>query len=188
MREGDDKLISFLMREKHGSPFEHGHFQFRVEAPIFVAREHMRHRVGHSYNEVSGRYVELEPKFHLPTEWRRQVGKPGAYTYETIEDKELLAYLDNYAMGGYDRAWGTYLDLLERGVAKEQARIVLPVGTFTKYIWSCNPRSLMHFISLRSAPNAQAEIREVASQAEESLQRCLPQTHRAFVEYGRISP
>lgn len=185
MEEGDDKLIAFLMREKHGSPFEHGYFRFRVHAPIFVAREHMRHRAGHSYNEVSGRYSELKPEFYVPEQWRTQVGKPGAYTFEQHPRGWDLSLSLQYA---YEQSWKMYQHLLEQGVAREQARMVLPVGLFTTYIWSCNPRSLMHFLSLRNAPPAMAEIRTVAEQAERVLADRMPVTYAAYVASGRVAP
>ena len=86
MTERDEGLIRFLMRERHGSPFEHGYFRFLVKAPIFVVREHHRHRAGHSYNEWSGRYSKLEAEFYVPEFVRTQVGKPGAYTFEAVDD------------------------------------------------------------------------------------------------------
>ena len=85
MTERDEGLIRFLMRERHGTPFEHGYFRFLVKAPIFVVREHHRHRAGHSYNEWSGRYSKLEAEFYVPDYVRTQVGKPGAYSFEPVE-------------------------------------------------------------------------------------------------------
>src|SRR5438045_6625791 len=87
LTDRDAGLIRFLMRERHGSPFEHGYFRFVVKAPLFVVREHHRHRAGHSYNEWSGRYSKLEPEFYVPDFVRTQVGKPGAYTFEAVDDE-----------------------------------------------------------------------------------------------------
>src|SRR3954469_1358318 len=87
MTERDAGLIRFLMRESHGSPFEHGYFRFLVKAPLFVVREHHRHRAGHSYNEWSGRYSKMEAEFYVPDFVRTQVGKPGAYTFEAVDDE-----------------------------------------------------------------------------------------------------
>lgn len=185
MEEGDDKLIGFLMRGHHGTPFEHGYFKFHVEAPIFVFREWHRHRIGHSYNEMSARYVELEFRFYQPESFRVQQGKPGAYTYEET------GYNDKYAeamMAAYNQAWASYRFLLESGVAKEQARAVLPVGIYTQMIWSCNPRSMMHFLTLRNSQFALKEIRELAQQAEDVFAACMPITHQAYVDAGRIAP
>src|SRR5579872_2797490 len=83
--ERDEGLIRYLMRDRHGSPFEHGYFRFIVKAPLFVVREHQRHRAGHSYNEWSGRYSKMEAEFYVPDNVRTQVGKPGAYTFEPVE-------------------------------------------------------------------------------------------------------
>src|SRR3954451_1224258 len=85
MSERDEGLIRFLMRERHGTPFEHGYFRFLVKAPLFVVREHHRHRAGHSYNEWSGRYSKLEAEFYVPETVRPQVGRPGASSFEPVE-------------------------------------------------------------------------------------------------------
>ena len=187
MSERDAGLIRFLMRDRHGSPFEHGYFRFVVKAPIFVVREHHRHRAGHSYNEWSGRYSKMEAEFYVPDFVRTQVGKPGAYTFEAVapEVRELarseIAQAAAQAFAAYER-------MLERGVAKEVARTVLPLSLYTKYYWSCNPRSLMHFCSLRNSDQAQFEIREYARAAEGFLERTMPVTHAAFVANGRTAP
>jgi thymidylate synthase (FAD) len=185
--ERDAGLIRFLVRERHGSPFEHGYFRFIVKAPLFVVREHHRHRAGHSYNEWSGRYSKMEPEFYVPDYVRTQVGKPGAYRFEPVDEaaRELArAEIEENAR----RAYEAYERLLEQGVAKEVARAVLPLSTYTKYYWSCNPRSLMHFCSLRNHESAQYEIRQYAAAAESFLQRLMPVTHEAFVANGRVAP
>lgn len=185
----DPGLIRFLMREKHGSPYEHGYFKFKLDVPIFEFRDHARHRAGHSYNEWSGRYSELAPKFYLPAAARRQEGKPGAYFFVEEEPQSILSDIMRVSCKrAYGAAWEEYQRMLNAGVAKEQARIVLPVGIFTKVIWSCNPRSLMHFLSLRGSEQAMAEIRMVAEQAETALAEAMPLTYTAFVNNGRISP
>ena len=175
------------MRDRHGSPFEHGYFRFIVKAPIFVVREHHRHRAGHSYNEWSGRYSKLAAEFYVPDYVRTQVGKPGAYSFEPVEPfvRERARHEISQTA---DQAFAAYERMLELGVAKEVARSVLPLTLYTKYIWSCNPRSLMHFCSLRNSEHAQFEIREYARAAEGFLERLMPQTHEAFVENGRVAP
>lgn len=189
LQENDDKLISFLVRNRHGSPFEHNLFRFKVEAPIFTFREHHRHRVGHSYNEMSGRYTELEPKFYIPKAARVQHGKPGAYFFvEEEPDSNMSVFLDGELRDAYEHAWWSYERLLKSGIAKEQARMVLPVGIFTKMIWTCNARSLMHFIGLRAEKTAQQEIQMVARAAEKALCEHMPLTYKAFVDNGRIAP
>jgi thymidylate synthase (FAD) len=185
--ERDGGLIRFLMRDHHGSPFEHGYFRFIVKAPIFVVREHHRHRAGHSFNEWSGRYSKMEAEFYVPDYVRTQVGKPGAYTFEPVEPEvrdQTRAEIEQAAA----RAFESYERMLELGVAKEVARSVLPLAMYTKYFWSCNPRSLMHFCSLRNSEFAQFEIREYAKAAERFLEREMPVTYAAFVENGRVAP
>jgi len=187
MTERDEGLIRFLVREKHGSPFEHGYFRFLVKAPLFVVREHHRHRAGHSYNEWSGRYSKMEPEFYVPDNVRTQVGKPGAYSFEPVDDETREATRREIEDNA-KRAFQAYERLLERGVAKEVARAVLPLSTYTKYYWSCNPRSLMHFCSLRNQEAAQFEIRQYAAAAETFLERLMPVTHAAFLANGRVAP
>jgi thymidylate synthase (FAD) len=187
MTEREAGLIGFLLRERHGSPFEHGYFRFLVKAPLFVVREHHRHRAGHSYNEWSGRYSKMEAEFYVPDFVRTQVGKPGAYTFEPVsEDTRELARQE--IEENAERAFAAYERMLEEGVAKEVARAVLPLSTYTKYYWSCNPRSLMHFCGLRNHESAQYEIRQYAAAAESFLERLMPVTHAAFVANGRIAP
>ena len=187
LTERDEGLIRFLIRERHGSPFEHGYFRFLVKAPIFVVREHHRHRAGHSYNEWSGRYSKLEAEFYVPEFVRRQVGKPGAYTFEPV-DPDTRERTRREIADAAENAFATYERLLEEGIAKEVARTVLPLATYTKYYWSCNPRSLMHFCGLRNHEAAQYEIREYAAAAESFLAELMPVTHAAFVENDRTAP
>ena len=187
MTERDEGLIRFLMRDRHGSPFEHGYFRFIVKAPIFVVREHHRHRAGHSFNEWSGRYSKMEAEFYVPDNVRTQIGKPGAYSFEPVEP-EVRELARAEIRDSAERAFETYERLLEQGVAKEVARTVLPLAMYTKYFWSCNPRSLMHFCSLRNSEHAQFEIREYAKAAESFLERLMPVTHAAFVANGRLAP
>ena len=187
LTDRDAGLIGFLMRNRHGSPFEHGYFRFIVKAPLFVVREHHRHRAGHSYNEWSGRYSKIEPEFYVPDFVRTQVGKPGAYTFEPVDDETRDAVRREIANSA-TQAFQAYERMLERGVAKEVARAVLPLSTYTKYFWSCNPRSLMHFCSLRNHAEAQYEIRQYAAAAESFLERSMPATHQAFVTNGRVAP
>jgi thymidylate synthase (FAD) len=185
--EREEGLIRFLMRDRHGSPFEHGYFRFVVKAPIFVVREHHRHRAGHSYNEWSGRYSKMQAEFYVPDFVRSQVGKPGAYTFEPVSPEvRETARAEIEAAAAH--AFEAYERMLEQGVAKEVARTVLPLSMYTKYYWSCNPRSLMHFCSLRNSEFAQYEIREYAQAAEGFLARVMPVTHAAFLENGRAAP
>jgi thymidylate synthase (FAD) len=184
IRKEDKELIRYLIQNSHGSPFEHNMFRWYVEAPIFVFREWHRHRVGWSYNEMSGRYTKLEKRFYVPASdaVRQRVGKPGRYTYETHPMGERVQYM---LQANYDDAWRDYENLLAMNVAPEQARLVLPVATFSKMWATCNARSLMHFLSLRTHPTAQAEIRAYADQMEKLFAKFMPVTHKCWVEAGR---
>jgi thymidylate synthase (FAD) len=187
MGERDEGLIRFLMKNRHGSPFEHGYFRFLVKAPLAVVREHHRHRAGHSYNEWSGRYSKIEPEFYVPEYVRTQIGKPGAYTFEPVDETTRDEAREEIERAGRE-AFETYDRLLEQGIAKEVARLVLPLATYTKYYWSCNPRSLMHFCSLRNHPDAQFEIREYAAAAESFLEKLMPVTHASYLANDRLAP
>jgi thymidylate synthase (FAD) len=143
--------------------------------------------VHNSYNEWSGRYSKMEPEFYVPDFVRTQVGKPGAYTFEPVDDETREATRQEIEANAA-RAFQAYERLLERDVAKEVARAVLPLSTYTKYYWSCNPRSLMHFCSLRNHEDAQFEIRQYAAAAESFLERLMPVTHEAFVGNDRTAP
>ena len=187
LTDRDSGLIRFLVRERHGSPFEHGYFRFLVKAPLFVVREHHRHRAGHSYNEWSGRYSKMDAEFYVPDNVRTQVVKPGSYTFEPVDDlvrDEARREIEENAQ----RAFEAYERMLEQGVAKEVARAVLPLSTYTKYYWSCNPRSLMHFCGLRNHESAQYEIQQYAAAAETFLERLMPITHAAFIANDRTAP
>ena len=187
LSERDDGLIRFLVRERHGSPFEHGYFRFLVKAPLFVVREHHRHRAGHSYNEWSGRYSKMDAEFYVPDNVRTQVGKPGSYSFEPV-DEHVRDAARREIEENAERAFEAYERMLEQGVAKEVARAVLPLSTYTKYYWSCNPRSLMHFCGLRNHESAQFEIQQYAAAAESFLERLMPVTHAAFVANDRAAP
>lgn len=181
--EAEPRLINYLMRERHASPFEHAVFTFYVRAPIFVTREILRHRTA-SFNEESGRYRELDGTYYYPNERPlRQVGKTGDYKFEAGED------LRDITLDGFDLAYGTaqtvYEELLIAGVAKEVARMVLPVGIYSSMYITMNARGLMNFLSLRTAPNAQYEIREVASQMELAFEEAMPITYDAWNKNGR---
>jgi len=188
MDDSDSGLIRFLMRERHGTPFEHNSFRFHVRAPIFVAREWMRHRTN-SFNEFSLRYAKATEDFYIPKpeDVRTQVGKPGAYTFEPV-DAELAETTREELKALYQQAYDTYARLVEAGVARELARSVLPVGAYTQFYWTVNARSLMNFVSLRAAETAQREIRRYAEAVEAFFAGQMPVTHAAFVANNRTAP
>ena len=186
--EADEGLIRFLMRDRHGTPFEHNAFRFHIRCPIFVAREWFRHRIG-SFNEFSMRYAKATDDFYVPEpeDVRTQVGKPGSYTFEPVEP-ELAERTRDELRAVYDAAFETYERLVEAGVARELARCVMPVGAYTEFYWTVNARSLMNFVSLRAAETAQREIRRYAEACERLFAEQMPVTHAAFVENGRAAP
>lgn len=189
MTPGDEKLINFLMREKHGTPFEHNSMRFHIKAPIFVAREWFRHRVGWSYNEFSARYTKMEPEAFMPEEadFRTQVGSPGRYVFEPL-DIDLAVEAQEVISQSYRNAYGSYSALLEIGVAKEMARMVLPVGMFTEFYATCNARSLMHFMTLRGHETAQKEIRLYSDALESIFATLMPVTHECWRSNGKVAP
>ncbi|MGF1428895.1 FAD-dependent thymidylate synthase [Kitasatospora sp. LaBMicrA B282] len=195
---GDDYLaglIRYLMRSRHGSPFEHNSLTFLVHAPIFTIRHMMRHRMW-SFNEESARYKDLKNVFYVPDRDRalRQEGKPGHYQYVpgSDHDHELLS---TSASASYRAAFREYQRMLDAGIARELARMVLPVATYSTVYATCNARSLMHFLGLRTnradaayVSHPQREIELVAEQMEQEFARLMPLTHAAFEEFGRVSP
>jgi thymidylate synthase (FAD) len=188
MDAADEGLIGFLMRDRHGSPFEHNAFRFHIRTPIFVAREWFRHRIG-SFNEFSMRYAKATDDFYVPEaeDVRSQVGKPGAYSFEPVED-ELAERTREELREVYEHAYETYTRLVEAGVARELARAVMPVGAYTEFFWTVNARALMNFVSLRAADTAQREIRRYADAVEQFFAKEMPVTHAAFVAANRVAP
>lgn len=187
MSEADEKLIGYLMKNKHGTPFEHNAFRFHIKAPIFIFREWQRHRIG-SFNEWSARYSELTGEFYIPDEVRTQVGRPGTYTYRDIssstEGKMFLDKLEDNSKKAYE--W--YQSFLTDGVAKEQARLFLPVNIYSEMYWTVNARSLMNFLSLRNSEYAMKDIRQYAVIIEEMFTHWMPVTATAFVTNDRVVP
>lgn len=188
LSEQDAGLVRFLLKNRHGTPFEQGFMaQFHIRLPIFVMREWVRHRIGHSVNEESGRYVELRPDFYIPENVRTQVGRPGAYRYEPLEEQNASWVRDQIKANG-TKAYERYQLLLAMDVAKEQARLVLPLNLYTEIRWTVNARSLMHFLGLRSQPDAMFEIRKYAEALETIFAQFMPVTYKAFIENGKVAP
>lgn len=189
MDERDRGLIGFLMRERHGTPFEAVVFTFQLEVPIFTARQIMRHRMA-SFNELSLRYKTIEESHYVPLEGdvRARVGKPGAYSYEKPSNPLFRQDVVDTIRKSQERAFADYEFMLSQGVAPEQARGVLPLGTITTLGMTLNLRSLFNFLSLRNAPEAQLEIREAALSMEELATATVPIAMAAFHNNGRTAP
>lgn len=177
-----EKLVKFLYSNQHMTPFESTIFTFRIKTPIFVAREYHRHR-SQSINEWSGRYSEMVPEFYLPDRDRPlvQQGKPGKYYFVSGSDEQYDEVASSQA-DVFQHTWNSYQHLLGVGVAKEVARNVLPLATYTYFYSTMNARNLMHFLNLRSDPTALHEIREVASKMESFLEEKMPLTYNTFKE------
>ena len=186
----NEGLVKRLLKDKHGTPFEDVFLKFDIKTPIAVVREFHRHRVPWSYSEKSLRYVEASPEFYVPADdhVRRQEGSSMSYDYTPIDDEELVAFTQGQMDTCYAYCMETYRVLLERGVAKELARMVLPVGLFTHMKARTNLRGLMAFLSLRNHPAAMQEIREIAAAMEELAFQVAPVAMTAFVENGRVAP
>lgn len=177
--ERDKKLIFFLLANGHETPFEHSVFKFHIKCPIFVARQWFRHRIA-SYNEISGRYSEMKEEFCLPEVLRTQ--KSRNYQYETLAEP-LNSALKAKIAQSYAAAYELYQELLANGVAKEHARIVLPLSLYTQFYWTINCRSLMNFLKLRTDEHAQFEIRQYAEVIADIFQAKMPWSHEAFIKY-----
>lgn len=188
------RLINYLMQHRHGSPFEHAVFTFFVEAPLFVFREWQRHRMS-SFNEMSGRYTTLPPKFYVPFDGRLVVNNGTSARPSFKGDKDLLSTADAAMRDTAEKAWEEYDTLLKLGVANEVARMVLPVNIYSQMYWTVNARSLMNFLSLRiEDPTArihsrpQIEIQKGAEKVENYFAALMPETHLAFIKNGRVAP
>jgi thymidylate synthase (FAD) len=193
--ERDAGLINYLMRDRHGTPFEHNSFTFYVEAPIFVFREFMRHRMA-SYNEESGRYKELDPVFYVPAQERNliQVGKTGAYEFIEGSDAQYKTVKSEIYTSSKN-AFESYKTMLDAGIAREVARMVLPVNIYSSMYVTMNARALMNFLSLRTTRDGthfpsfpQREIEMVAEKMEELFAEKMPVTYDCFNKNGRVAP
>jgi len=191
-------LINYLVKMRHGTPFEHSSLTFFVHAPIFVWREWHRHRIGFSYNEESGRYKQLEPLFYLPPSNRPMMKvdgwKPGRPKFELAKEDVWVSLCENLAKS-YKLSYEMYEANLALGIDPGLARDCLPVGIYSACWVTCNPRSLMSFLSLRVHDERSQFVSyplyeiDVAARACESMfQAGWPITHAAFVKNGRVAP
>lgn len=196
--KGNAGLINYLMEHRHGTPFEHSCLTLFVHAPIFVWREWHRHRIGFSYNEESSRYKQLDPVFWVPGVDRKLVpaeGSTSARPQFSPGTTEQLLKVHDRLIGVYRHAYREYDEMIADGIAREVARACLPVGIYSSCWVTCNPRSLMAFLSLRTHDKSakfvsypQAEIEQAARVAEEVLAQGWPLTYQAFVKHGRVGP
>lgn len=165
LSEKDQKLITYLAKHNHWTPFAHAFLSFRIKAPIFVARQLVKHQVGLAWNEVSRRYVDDEPEFWFPEVWRsRPEGNVKQGSGGVIEDK----FESLQAKDAVEQAFSVYIDLLKT-VAPEQARMVLPQNMMTEWVWSGSLMAFARVCKLRLDPHAQQETREVAQQINDQV-------------------
>jgi len=161
MSVGDEKLIKYLAKHNHWSPFAHAQIQFRIKAPIFVARQLVKHQVGLVWNEISRRYVDTEPEFYEVDKWRGKPIDKKQGSGDTLEDKHGICQWSKTKIE--NAALESYKGLLGQGVAPEQARMILPQSMMTEWYWSGTLYAFARVCNLRCASDAQYETRIVAN-------------------------
>lgn len=180
----NERLIGYLMRNEHMTPFEVVRFMFHVKCPIFVARQWMRHRAG-SFNEVSARYSEMVDEFYVPSFERMIHGGQSTDNKQgsgTLLDARVNDESRAIMAGSFECAMGEYKALLGMGVARELARTVLPVSLYTQFMWSVDLRNLLHFVRLRADGHAQWEIRQYAEAILPMIEETCPLALEAWKE------
>ena len=180
LHEKDEKLISYLAAHKHWTPFAHTALTIRVRAPLFVRTQCFKHKVGLVENEVSRRYVDDEPDFYIPTEWRGRPKnkKQGSSGSPNADNEAITRSLRQH----YVDCKEYYLELLSIGVAPEQARMVLPQSMLTEWVWTGNLVSFANFYDKRSSPDAQWEIQKLASMLPLIISPLFPCSWEALVK------
>lgn len=181
--EQDEKLINYLMKNRHTTPFEKVRFEFVVKLPIFIARQWIRHRMG-SFNEMSARYSKLPCEFYIP-ELERMQAQSTSNKQASAESlpKEVAESLCDKARGVSKTAYLIYEDMLDQGLARELARMVLPTNFYTQWYWTVDAHNLMHFLKLRAHSHAQWEIRVYAEAIMEMVERVAPVSMAAFKKH-----
>ena len=178
--DGDEKLIKYLATHGHWTPFGHPQLQLRISAPVFVARQLVKHQVGLVWNEVSRRYVDSKPMFYLTKEWRSKAENKKQGSGDKIINltSEEWGYIDN----AYRWANDSYAMLLKKGVAPEQARMMLPQAMYTEWYWTGSLFAFSRVCRLRLHDDAQLETRELAQQINNLIQPKFPISWRYLVE------
>jgi thymidylate synthase (FAD) len=180
----DSGLIDFLLRNRHTSPFEQVILTFHVKLPVFVARQWIRHRTAR-VNEISGRYSVMKDEFYSPAP--SDIAKQSADNKQGREDEPVAGAIAGEVQKALsenqESAYGTYLGLIERGIARELARIALPLNLYTEWYWQIDLHNLFNFLSLRLDPHAQREIRLYAEKMLEIAAKVCPLACSAFREY-----
>ena len=194
----DKKLLAYLYKNKHTSPFEMCKVTLNIKMPIFVMRQYVRHRM-QNLNEVSARYTELPNEFYIPNSWRPQDTKNKQGSIATDSWNPVVRIIYDHSLGGgnqpmeitatqallkhCDNCYDLYQDMIKAGIAREMARMVLPVNIYTE-IYACwDLKNLLHFITLRDDSHAQAEIQEYGKAIKEILKELFPWTMEAYEKY-----
>ena len=185
--KSDERLVRYLAKNKHYSPFRHLMVQFHIKAPEFVMRQWYKHVVGaettssystkdHAWNEISGRYVPVE-EYYIPENWRQQSedSKQASVGAISSQEEATEAYRQAIEVGKH-----YYKKLLEMGVAKEQARVILPLSQYTEFYWTASFQAIVNFIELRDEPTAQWEIRQYAIVLKKMLHELYPKTTQVW--------
>jgi len=180
--EQDSKLIDFLIKHKHTSPFEMVKLKFHVKCPIFIQRQWIRHRTA-NVNEISGRYSVLKPEFYIPDKICVQGEFNKQMSGDEIKDQDVIDLFNKYIETA-NKQYSLYNELIEKGVSKEMARIGLPLNMYTEFYWCIDLHNLLNFIRLRSAPNAQPEIRQYSDAIKELIRSLCPHTINSFEKYN----
>lgn len=177
LKDGDVKLINYLAKHNHWTPFGHASLSFHIKAPIFVARQLVKHTVGLVWNEVSRRYVDSKPELYFPDKWRKrnEDKKQGSHENEFVDVEEDIEQNCNKAVN-------MYLDLLKTGVCPEQARMVLPQNTMTEWYWSGSLIAFARVCNLRCKPDTQLETRLVANQIDNIVYELFPVAWKALID------
>tara|TARA_B110001450_G_scaffold125345_1_gene117987 strand:- start:26930 stop:27682 length:753 start_codon:yes stop_codon:yes gene_type:complete len=177
----DIKLIDFLIKHKHTSPFEMVKFKFHIKAPIFIQRQWIRHRTA-NVNEISGRYSVLNPEFYIPDKIYDQGKLNKQMSGNEIKDIKTNKLYQEYMTNSF-KQYNMYEILIDQGVSKEMARIGLPLNMYTEFYWCIDLHNLLNFIKLRSAVNAQREIKEYSDAMKELIYEMCPNTINSFNKY-----
>lgn len=175
--DGDKKLIKYLAEHNHWSPFSHAYASFRIKAPIFVARQLVKHTVGLSWNEVSRRYVSTEPEFYLPKTWRKAAENVKQGSSDTV-----AGYFDPVAEKATELCLSAYILMLNEGVCAEQARMLLPQNTMTEWIWSGSLYAFARVCNLRLDSHTQLETQTVAKLIDSYMEDLFPESWKVLVK------
>ena len=185
LNDADIKLLRFLAKHKHTSPFRHSVLSFKVKAPLAIARQWWKHAVAsthveeqNGWNEQSLRYVQIQPDFYIPSKLRLQSTDNRQASNGHLDDEAALqAYL-----GACEHSFDVYQHLLQRGVCREQARMILPAATYTSWVWTASLQSVLHFCNLRNKPEAQGEMVEYAKAVEDLSRMVFPVVFTQWLE------